>query len=328
MVSGKAGVDAKDRAIIHEFEMDGRAPIVKLSKAARMSREAVSYRVDKLLDGGVINCFVTKVDLNRLGLTNYGVFFKLANVDRKVADEIISFFVDHPDTLWVASLGGKFDLAVEIAARSTRHFNVIYNDVLSRYAKYLGHGDIAIRLYQTGFTHGFIHEKKDERQCPALDEVPEVVLEDSGRKLLNVLVSKPRATLLEISKAVREPPSTVAYRFKQLKKNGIIRGFTVLLEADSLGYSTYKLFLSLREFSFKTWQSIFDFCCTHPNVSYVVKAIGKWEVEIELETEDRRKHQEFIMQVRNVFGDVIQDMESVEIFHTHKYVCCPRLEVK
>ncbi len=326
MVNEKADIDAKDLRILHELEVDGRASLVKLSKTAGISREAAGHRLGRLKENSAIQCFATKVDLNRLGLTNYGIFFRLANTNKKTADRITKYLAGHPDTLWVATLGGRFDLAVEIAARNTRHFNAIYNGMLDKYGKYLGHGDIAIRLYQTGFTRGFLHEKKDERQCPTLDEVPQVALDAESKKIMNLLVMEPRMPLNELGRKAGMPASTAAYRLKQLQNDHVIRGFTILPDAEVIGYRTYKLLLALREFSFKTWERVFEFCCTHPNVSYVVKSIGKWEIEIEVETEDQKRYQEFIMQVRNVFGDVIQDLESVEIFHTHKYVCCPRLE--
>lgn len=326
----KARIDAKDKLLLYNMQLDCRQSNVALARKVGISRDSVSYRIGKLVGSGAVNCFVAETDLGKLGFTNYGVFFNFYNVDRKKIEEIIAYLVRQPNVLWVASLGGRFDLAVEIAARNALHFYEFYSSFLIKYGAFLTNGSIAIRLYQCSFPHAFLYQKEEKQrpalECPVIRESARQELDCASKKVLDAFTANPRASLYEISKTAGLPPSTVSFKFNQLKKLGILKGFTLLLNPRRFGRPSYKLLLLLEDFSPKTWRKIFGFCSQHPLVSYVVKSIGEWEIEMEVEAENDVDYQEFIMEVRSKFGSVIQEMESVEIFKQHKYVTCPRLE--
>lgn len=67
-------------------------------------------------------------------------------------------------------------------------------------------------------------------------EVEEIVLEDIDLKILRALSGNARGSLKEISEAVGIPISTAFSRIKRLEQFGIIKGYTVSLNQDKLGY--------------------------------------------------------------------------------------------
>ena len=85
-------LDMKDRTILHELEIDSRQPISRLAKKVRLSREAVSYRMKKLAESGVILWFRADINITRLGFTYYRLHLRLHNVNKKKEQELVKFF--------------------------------------------------------------------------------------------------------------------------------------------------------------------------------------------------------------------------------------------
>ena len=66
-----------------------------------------------------------------------------------------------------------------------------------------------------------------------------------------------------------------------------------------------------------------EFCRVHQNVVYVVKSLGQWEFEIDVEIEDAKKFREFMMDLKGRFNEIIQDYSALQIYKVWKYNFCP-----
>ena len=75
-----------------------------------------------------------------------------------------------------------------------------------------------------------------------------VRLDDTDRKLLQLLQDDDRRSLAELAKAIGIPASTVNDRIKRLQRNGIVTGFHARLSPDALG-------LNLLAFMLVSWSN-------------------------------------------------------------------------
>ncbi|MEM0020674.1 MAG: Lrp/AsnC family transcriptional regulator [Fervidicoccaceae archaeon] len=71
---------------------------------------------------------------------------------------------------------------------------------------------------------------------PRKKEVEELVLEEVDLKILEALARNARGSLKEISEVVGIPISTAFSRIRRLEQLGIIRGYTLDLDHEKLGY--------------------------------------------------------------------------------------------
>lgn len=67
-MSNNVYIDSIDREIIQLLQVDGRSPASKIAKKVKMSVPAVSERIKKLIDLGVITGFEAKLDFQKIGL--------------------------------------------------------------------------------------------------------------------------------------------------------------------------------------------------------------------------------------------------------------------
>lgn len=61
-------------------------------------------------------------------------------------------------------------------------------------------------------------------------------IDELDRKILALLLENARLSCREVGRAVGVSTATVSKRLKRLEKGGIIRGYTVLLDHEKLGY--------------------------------------------------------------------------------------------
>ncbi|MGC8678676.1 MAG: Lrp/AsnC family transcriptional regulator, partial [Fervidicoccaceae archaeon] len=67
-------------------------------------------------------------------------------------------------------------------------------------------------------------------------EVEEIALEEVDLKIIKALAGNARGSLKEISEVVGIPISTAFSRIRKLEQQGIIKGYTVSVNQDKLGY--------------------------------------------------------------------------------------------
>jgi Lrp/AsnC family transcriptional regulator for asnA, asnC and gidA len=105
-----AGLDEIDKAIVRELQQDGRMPYSQLAPLVGLSQAAVRQRVQRLIDGGVVQV-VAVTDPLRLGFTVQAMIGVRASGDlRLLAAQLAA--VDEID--YVVVTAGSFDLLLEV----------------------------------------------------------------------------------------------------------------------------------------------------------------------------------------------------------------------
>lgn len=72
-------------------------------------------------------------------------------------------------------------------------------------------------------------------------EESKIKLDEIDTKIIEILMKNARASLEEISEQLKVSKSTVHYRIRKLKENGIIEGFTTKINYKKLGYEIFAL---------------------------------------------------------------------------------------
>tara|TARA_Y100000034_G_scaffold95888_1_gene116589 strand:- start:558 stop:884 length:327 start_codon:yes stop_codon:yes gene_type:complete len=73
-------LDKIDRKILFELDKNCRIPSTKLAKIVRKSRQTVDYRIDKLLEEGIITSFNASINPHKMGYKLYKMYLNLRNI--------------------------------------------------------------------------------------------------------------------------------------------------------------------------------------------------------------------------------------------------------
>ncbi|AGL17710.1 Lrp/AsnC family transcriptional regulator [Actinoplanes sp. N902-109] len=117
-------LDSINKRIIEHLQRDGRMSYATLAKTIGLSEAAVRQRVQRLLDGGLMQ-IVAVTDPLTLGFARQAmVGVKVLGDMRRVADEIAAI----PEVDYVVICAGGYDMLVELVCTDDEHLLELLND--------------------------------------------------------------------------------------------------------------------------------------------------------------------------------------------------------
>jgi Lrp/AsnC family transcriptional regulator for asnA, asnC and gidA len=121
---GRTSLDDTSKAIIEQLQDDGRRSYADIGKAVGLSEAAVRQRVQKLIDGGVMQ-IVAVTDPLQLGFLRQAMIgVRVSGDTRAIADAV----ADIPAVDYVVLTAGSFDLLVEIVCEDDEKLLDILNE--------------------------------------------------------------------------------------------------------------------------------------------------------------------------------------------------------
>jgi Lrp/AsnC family transcriptional regulator for asnA, asnC and gidA len=110
-------LDDVSKAIIEQLQEDGRRPYAAIGKAVGLSEAAVRQRVQRLLDGGVMQ-IVAVTDPLQVGFPRQAMIGIRCEGDVEAVGNKIA---EMPEVAYVVITAGGFDLLVEVVCEDDDH---------------------------------------------------------------------------------------------------------------------------------------------------------------------------------------------------------------
>ena len=319
-------MDLKDKKILYEIDLAGRAPFSELGKRIGLSKETTNNRVRALEKKGIIQGYNTIINIAQLGYTGYAVFSRFQNITEEKKNEIIADLKKNKSVYWIALLGGNYDLLFAIQARNILEFNRIYSGIQNKYHECLKDNVISIRSHVSQFRRRYLLPKSIVEKPPYFGkEIKEIELDPLDKEILNRISDDARINIVDLAKEVGAARTTVHNRLKDLQKSGIIQGYSTLIHAEKYDYQIYQLMISVNSIDEKTKMRIYQYCLNHPNITFYVDSVGKWNFELTCEVESQSRLQEILTDMRTRFQDIVV---NTEIILTFNYYVKYRLNVE
>lgn len=121
-------LDEIDRRIIEELQKDGRKPYTQMAPAVGLSEAAVRQRVQRLIDGGVMQ-IVAVTDPRVLGFSRQAMIgLKVEGDTRRVADEMAKLH----EVEYVVLTAGALDMLLEVVVEDDEHLLELLNQKIRK----------------------------------------------------------------------------------------------------------------------------------------------------------------------------------------------------
>ena len=89
-------MDVKDRKILYELSKNSRLSASQIAKKVGVSKDAVIYRMENLEKLGIIQKYMTVVNLRKLNYRTHILFLEFRKFDLETEKKILDFLVNHP----------------------------------------------------------------------------------------------------------------------------------------------------------------------------------------------------------------------------------------
>lgn len=310
-------MDLKDKKLVYLLDLNSREKETNLAKQLKTSKQVINYRIRKLESEGFIKTFQTVFNLESLGIGVYAnVYFKLSASKAK-EKEIIDFLLNNNLIGYVASLGGKFDLSIVLVAKTIQQLEDNLNKIINKYPNDLKEYAISLRTYGIKFPKKYLSEASLESK-KILTKEKHSRIDDLDKKILKILSSNSRTSIVEISEKLKIPFSTVRIRIYSLENRGIIAGYSILPNLEKMGMLNYKVFIRTKDKSGEASKKLLSFAEDNKNITWFFKTLGDHDYEFRVEVENQQKYQELLKELRSQFPLIIDDIETVMIFNELK----------
>jgi len=311
-------LDKIDLKILHELDLNSRISLKKLSSITKCSKSKVQYRINRLIKEKIIDFFYTIINFNKLGYTQYKLYFKYHNTDPNKEKDIISYWAKDKNSVWVGSLRGGWDLGVSLLCKNEVELAKVIRKFMYKYSKFIFSKVVFITEYSPVFTRSFLEPGKEKKHFKYSLKKEEIKIDPTDKKILQHLSNNARISIESLSKLVKKDRDTIAYRIKKLKKLGIIAGFRIHLNLNKLGYKIYKILLNFKGLDENNEEKIVDYIKKHKFGTQYLKLIGSWDAELEFEMEEGDEIYEHLGKFREEFGQLITQYEIILISDNYK----------
>ena len=316
--------DAKDRRIIYELGKGCRRPLGEIAKAVGVSKQALHYRINRLVANGAITAFIATIDFSKLGYVNHEAWLQLAAVSRERKAAFIEGLASHKNVRLVAECGGKFDLLVGILAENTFQFNRIFAELLRKSPGVVRNYSFAISFEFYAYPRTYFLDKDERKRPHAITSEPKrLSLDKVELALLSLLSAEARLPTLELAARAGASPATVRAKMKRLEKDGIITGYTIVFQHSAIGYENYEIFAGVHDMTEAREKEVEEFCRSNPHSTYLLKCVGKWNLDMGFDARDSAHFQQILNEFRDRFSNVIEDYDFVSITSWNKFTYYP-----
>lgn len=321
-VKKEVELDLTDRKLLYALDLDARQSYSEIGKKLRISKQVVQYRINRLIERGVITYFYTMLDTAKLGYLGFRVYMKLQDASPEREQEIVDYLVNNEYSWWVVSVDGKWDVNLLIWFKDVHEFEDFWRQFLLRYRKNIQNRLLSIftTLYHYKRAY-FLDNVPDESKVELVSRGPEVKLDKGDLSILKTIAMNARMPVLEISERVGISPRIVSHRIKKMMALGVIQGFRPMIDLNRIGYVYYKVDINLNDISI--YDELLKLARLDPNITYVDRTVGAGDFEIDVEVKDLAGLHRVIDGIRNRFGDRVRDYEYFQINNIYKILYLP-----
>ncbi|MEK6961631.1 MAG: winged helix-turn-helix transcriptional regulator [Nanoarchaeota archaeon] len=318
-------MDTLDRKILFELDKDSRVSCSQIARSIRTSKETVRYRINSLVEKGVIQKFLTILNTTKLGNSYYQIMLKLQNANERDKSMIISFLKTHRNIAWIGDLEGNYDIAFIIYVTDQIQLQSLIEDLHGRFSKYIMKKVLSVNLHADFFARDYLvgNERSTVRRTSYKSHKGSTILDDADEKICASLGEDSRRSSVEIAKRIGLSSDAVLKRIVRLRNKGIILGSTLVLDQTVLHQSHYKILVSLNNLSKDKESRLIESSSLNNRVIAIVRVLAQWDYEIDIEVEDISQLRSFIIGLTTRFSDIIRDYEVLRIVSMPKYTFYP-----
>lgn len=311
-------LDSKDMRLLTLLDENARYSNSQIARKVGLSKPAVEYRLRRLEKNNSIFEYYAVIDFTRLGYSQYKVYFRFQDATQEDEQSMIDYWKKDHNSIWVAMLRGRWDLAVSILARTNFEFGKILAGFMGQFSGFILEKDVLLTEYSPIYAREYLKETKPTEfvygmpsQCAEIDGI--------DQRILKTLSTDARISIVDLARKTHLTRDTINYRLKKLTKEKIIVQYRCYPNLARLGICHHKIMLRTRNLSSQSERSIRAYMSQHKKATQFLKLIGSWDLELEFETENEDELYSIILDIRKRFSDVIRDYDILRITQVIKY---------
>lgn len=312
-------IDLLDRKILSILDKDGRASITEMAKTLEVSCQLVNTRIKKLKTKEIILGTFTIFDSGVLGYNWYRILMRLLNITKTQKEKFIDYLKEQANVSWLGEVGGRWDIVVNFSCESPIEFNTISEEISVKFGDFVKEIEILVYIDIFDYSRSYLDPDNPTRKefFHKMSKDKSVKLDNIDKKIMKNISTNGRIDNTKLAKIVGVSRNTIKNRINNLMKQKVILGFRTFPKLKAIGYKSNMLFLEINRFNRERETELYYFLKIVPQITFVVKHIGKWKISIEVETKTSEEFQDILLGIRSQFSDIITDYDTFPLLKDH-----------
>jgi DNA-binding Lrp family transcriptional regulator len=313
-------IDKISLEILYYLDINSRMSLVEIGKKVDLKKNTINYKLNRLINNGIIKNFYTYIDAYRLGFISFRVYASYQYTTPEIENNIIKYFMENQNVWRIISIKGRYDLGVTLWLKDTNSFYSFWKKTMDEYGDYLTNRTFSACIQSFDYPLSFLSMKNfkpNNRDFLEMTGGRKILgIEDFDYKLLKILANNSRISYAKIAKLLNVSPTMVGYRIKNLEKMKVIRGYGTVIDLSKLGYNHYKIDIYLREHRKRS--VIINYLKDNPNLVHIGTSAGISDIEVEFYVKRIDEVFDIMTDMVNKFPDVIRNYKHFIIKNVHK----------
>ena len=318
-------LDALDRAILYQLDLNARQPSAAIARSAGVPEETVRHRIRRLVDRKVITGTLTVIDAGKLGNNYFKILVKLERPTIEVIEEFEEFLLAKEEVNWAARLDVLYDLGFTVRVRQLAELSRFIDGLKARFHGNIRELQIAVNIEVDFLPRDYLMQpvRQIKRKTAYTTPLKAAEIDELDIALLRLLSRNARASLAELSNQAGCSPETAAKRITYLEQQAVITAYRLVLNCEAAGMLNYYVFLFLNSASPKRILELTAYCRQSAFLSYFIKALGPWDYELNIEAPDRNDYREFMSGLCASFSGLIRQWIGIPVNRVHRLTIAP-----
>ena len=317
-------LDAKDRKLLFALDFNSRDSYSQLSKHVGLSKQGTEYKINSLIKKGVIKGFYPVINVPKLGYHYCRLLVTLHNVTAEERHTIIDYLKENQKVFWLFEMHGMFDLLIAVWTKTISEFREFRTEFQQEFGPFIKQILPTVTTDVVHYQNRYLTGEKSTKEVHVAESQQVVNIDDTDKKILQVLSDDARVSLVKASELLRLSPKVIAYRIKRMEREGLISGYRPVINHNKIGYIYCKVFIALSNITKGGLMAIKEFIKASLYVIYGIEGIGsEGDIEIEMMLPSETHLFSFIDKLRFSFPKMIGGYKSVFFKDTLKVKYLP-----
>ncbi|MBU2052843.1 MAG: Lrp/AsnC family transcriptional regulator [Nanoarchaeota archaeon] len=310
-------LDLKDKKILTLLDENARYSNSQIAKKVGLSKPAVEYRLKRFEKNKIIFSHYSIIDFTKLGYSQYKIYFNFQDTTLEDEKRMTDYWIKNKNSVWVAQIRGRWDMAVSILAKSNFDFGKILGEFMNKFSRFVLGKDVLLTEYSPIYAREYLTNTKPSE---FIFGVPSKIYDpdETDKKILREISKNARINIVDLAEKIKLSRDIINYRMKKLINEKIIVQHRSYLNLHLLGFHHYKIILRTKNFDEKSEKGLKSYVSKHKKATQFLKLIGSWDLEIEFETENEDELYKILTDIRKKFSNIIRDFDIIRITETYK----------
>ena len=266
--------------IISALQLRADEPLSTLRKKLGLRDHTVRYAIDRAIAQNLIERRYF-LNLFRLGYQQHEVFFSLSSEKRSDRELLIKDLIANTSISWIGKLGGDFQYGINICVRHTSELLDLFEKLSARYGKIFLEKSFVQLLSLHYFGNRYISSKQPKSE-PLSYRISRdaVTIDETDHKILAALTRGPVESIHHLARSLNMPQSTVDYRIKALRTQGVIVGSYYSLRTHMIAMLSFMCLICSKGISSSLEDKILAFCKKNTAVTTSIRTLGSWDYQL------------------------------------------------